>query len=301
MQKCETSQEATECKQDATLDNDTTSCTLAVRPVLFACWEQGNFSRTHSVSTVHHVTPKKIPLDEFRCGLVPFIDELLVLTGTDIHIGAKTRYWIWFDVNGIPRSPKVLLMARTAELPERSAKNKLRRFNLFEFGSYSPKYVWSTTSWDSVQLCGQNYRGITNTGSCQLIKWKNDRKEVGADLLTALHVMLQPGCHSWKRQLLSPNPAHSNHQGHPKKPCECNSHVFMCDSQTDGSTSACWRNPTSVCSNGEQHSPAHLILPNLSLLPCLPQKTYKKPEPKHGTIGAIQLQWGPNAYSLRLC
>ena len=166
-----------------------------------------------------------------------------------------------------------------------------------QFGSYSPKYVWSTTSWDSVQLCGQNYRGITNTGSCQLIKWKNDRKEVGADLLTALHVMLQPGCRSWKRQLLSPSPAHSNHQGHPKKPFECNSHVFMCDPQTDGSTSACLRNPTSVCSNGKQHSPAHLILPNLSLLPCLPQKTCKKPEPKHGTNRAIQLQWGPNAYN----
>ena len=121
-------------------------------------------------------------------------------------------------------------MARTAELPDlRLAKDKLRRLRI-------PKLLTRIRVTHNILRFCINigvYNGKTNTGSCQLIKWKNDRKEVAADLLvfTALHVMLQPGCRSWKRQLLSPSPAHSNHRGHPKKPCECNSHVFMCDSK----------------------------------------------------------------------
>lgn len=121
-------------------------------------------------------------------------------------------------------------MARTAELPERLAKDKLRRLISADSEATHP----NTSDPQHPEI---RYNGITigvepamdhvNLSNGRI----HDRKEVGANLLTALHVMLQPGCHSWKRQLLSPSPAHSNHQGHPKKPCECNSNVFMCDSK----------------------------------------------------------------------
>ena len=113
-----------------------------------------------------------------------------------------------------------------------------------------------------------------------------------------LHVMLQPGCHSWKRQLLSPSPAHSNHQGHPKKPCKCKQpcHVSMCD-------------PTKVSSNGKHIRRRTSFFQTLACFRACGKKHTQKLAPKYGKwsdrasttvlpmIHIIEL--GANAYNLQ--